>query len=337
EEAYGGRQNVAVVTAGFAARFLGEPAGAVGKTMTVDGLPYEIIGVLGEDARFSEPVDVLVPWDEDELRSKSHTYEWYTVIGRLEPGVTVAQAQSELDGITAQLAAEYAELEGWHGAVTSLSEEATAEIRPALLVLLGSALCVLLIACANVANLLLARGSRREQELALRAALGASRRRLVSQLVVESLLLAVAGGTVGLLVGVNCQSVLMRLLPEWVPNAAEAGGFFELGGMPAAAVLVFTGVVALVSGVLFGLVPALKLSMARLTNVIAHSARGLTSPHRTQSLLVVAEVAAAAVLLVGTALLLQTTWNLARINPGFTPDGMLTARIELPTDTKYQT
>jgi len=206
-----------------------------------------------------------------------------------------------------------------------------------LIVLLGAASCDLLIACANVANLLLARGARRQQELAVRAALGASRRRLAAQLVVESLLLSIAGGAVGLLVGISCVSALMRLLPGLVPNLAQEGGLSSLGARPEPAVFLFTAAISLLSGILFGVAPASRLSLSQLGNLITRATRGIAGLPRAQSLLVVAEVAVAAVLLVGTTLLLQTTWNLARIDPGFRPGGMLTAQIELPTDTRYTT
>ncbi len=314
-------------------RRFGGRADIAGQPITLDGLPRTILGVL--PARFTFPLDASSPkdfWrplDPNELMNTKRGASYLNVIARLKPGVTMQQAQAEMDTIAGRLAAQYPEQNAGHGVqLISTYEETVGGVRPALLVLLGAVGFVLLIACANVANLLLARATRRQREFAVRTALGASRWRVVRQLLTESLLLSCMGGVIGLLLALWGVDALAGVLPEDVPRVRE----IALDGR----VLVFTLVVAVVTGLVFGLAPAFAAARLDVNEALKESGRGAGGGwrrNRLRSFLVVAEIGLSLVLLVGAGLLLKSFVRLRAINPGFDADGVLTLSVALPEAT----
>ena len=314
-----------------------------GATITLDGNTLDVVGVLPAAFRFvnapREP-DVWLPLGLDPFRDRVYARgaNALGVIGRLRPGVAAVQAQEELTAIASDLEQRFPEFNRettLH--LVSLRDQATLGIRSGLLILLGAVGLVLLIGCANVANLLLARASSRYQEIAIRVALGASRRRLVAQLLSESLVLSLAGGAAGLLVAawlVEVPAVVSLAAPSvFVPYATHAD---EVG--LDAVVLAFTLGVSLATGFLFGIVPALRASRPSLYAALATRGPGSSDPARvrTRQVLVVAEVALALTLLVGAGLLLRSFANLRAIDPGFRADHVLTVDLNLP-HSRYET
>src|SRR6476661_7453213 len=314
-----------------------------GATITLDGNTLDVVGVLPADFRFvnapREP-DVWLPLGLDPFRDRVYARgaNALGVVGRLRAGVTAAGAQRELTAIAADLEQRFPEFNrGTTLHLVSLRDQATLGVREGLLLLLGAVALVLLIGCANVANLLLARTSSRYQEIAIRAALGSSRRRLVGQLLSESRVLSVAGGAAGLLVAawlVELPAVVSLAAPSvFVPYATHAD---EVG--LDAVVLAFTFGVSLATGLLFGIVPALRASRPSLYSALTTRGHGSSDPTRvrTRQVLVVAEVALALTLLVGAGLLLRSFANLRAIDPGFRADHVLTVDLNLPR-TRYET
>jgi len=339
EEGRGGRAASAIVTDGYFQRTYGGDESAVGDEFMADHLPYTLIGVLPEDFWFGLKSELFVPWDEDELRAQGRNLREYGVIGKLRPGTTIAQAREEMATISAQLATEHPEMRGWGVYMGMMVEETTGFLRPALLVLLGAVAFVLLIACANVANLLLARASSRQREIAVRAATGASRFRLLRQLLTESLMLASAGGLAGMAVGYAGVEVLRQVVPAEIPLAGAGTTVMVPAISIDPQVMIFTAAATLLTGLVFGLFPAWQTSLIDLSSVLRGDGRGNTASRRSASarnLLVAGEIALAVVLVTGTFLMIQTFWNLSNVDPGFQSENLLTVQIELPTDSRYQ-
>jgi len=298
--------------------------------------PATVIGVMPSGFEYPFRADRQDFWEPlndrptpDREQRDSHSYY---VIARTKPGVTVGQANAELDTISRRLERQYPDS---NAAVVvagaSMHEELTRDVRPALLILLGAVGLVLLIACANVANLLLARAAGRQKEMAIRTALGASRWRVVRQLLVESLLLALAGGALGLLLALWGTDVLVAAGPADIPRVSQAG--------LDARVLAFTLLVSVLTGVAFGLVPALQASRPDLTGALKEGSRGSTEGlrrNRFRSALVVAEVATSLVLLIGAGLLMRSFVRLMQTDPGFDPARVVALDIPL-TRQRYDT
>ena len=311
-------------------RFGGDPR-VIGQAVSLNGESYTVIGVMPGSFQFPTRRDQLwVPLAFDAKEAASRGNHFLEVIARMKPGVTLQQAQAEMSTIAARLAQQYPEENLRVGSVvTALQEQVVGDIKPALLVLLGAVGFVLLIACANVANLLLARAAARQKEIALRLALGAGRSRLTRQFLTESVLLAVIGGAVGLLLSIAGLRVLKTFIPDTISQAQAIS--------IDAKVLVFTGLVALVTGIIFGLAPAMQVSHLDINDTLKEGGRdaaGGTRGNRIRALLVIGEIAVSFVLLMGAGLLINSFMHLRNLHPGFRANHLLTMKIPL-SEVKY--
>jgi len=328
DEEHEGRDQVVVIGHGLWQRRFGGDANIVGQTLSLSGQPHTIIGVMPPGFQFPNKTEVWKPLAPDAQTRRARGSFWLPVIGRLKPGVTRAQAQTDMAGIAQRLEQQYPNTNTGFGVnVVLMHEQLVGKMRTALWVLLGAVGCVLLIACANVANLLLARAATRQKEVAIRAALGASRGRVVRQLLTESVLLAAAGGVLGLLLARWGLDALVAFAPSDLPRAESISIDRR--------VLFFTLGLSLLTGLVFGLAPALQSSKLGLGEVLKEGGRSSGGGGRhTRSVLVVAEIALALVLLVGAGLLLKSSWRLQQVNPGFNPERVLKVRLSLPP-SKY--
>jgi putative ABC transport system permease protein len=314
-------------------RRFGRDSGAVGKTVLLDGRPFPIVGVLPADFLAPGKTDVLIPLGVWATNNPADVHERgdrgdMIVVGRLADGVNRTQATSEVQGIAARLAMEYRATNDQVGAVVQPIRDAlVGQARPALLLLLGAVILVLLIACANVANLLLVRGAGRADEMALRIALGASRSRVFAQILTESLVLSSLGAIVGL--GIAFAGV--RVLGRLIPAALQPGGDVALN-VP---VLVFSGGVVVIAALLFGITPAIHANRNNLQSALKEGRRssGAGARHsRTRNALATAEAALAVVLLVGAGLMVKSLYRLVQVDPGFRPNRVLTMTLSLRPD-----
>ena len=325
-----GAAPIAVITARFWKRKMGGAADVVGKSLTLDGKGYTIIGVAPADFDLLGTLrsrEVFVPvgqWNNPILMNRAAGLGFHG-IGRLKPGVTVAQARSDMERVTRNLAEAYPDSDkGIGAALIPLRERVLGQVQPFLLLLFGAGGFVLLIACVNVANLLLARSTARQHEFAIRMALGAGRSRILRQLLTESVLLAASGGGLGILLAAFGTKAALRVLPETLPRAAEVGIDFR--------VLVFAGAISLLAGVCFGLLPALRISKSGAQTALKEGSRGVSGTrHRVQRALVVAEMALALVLLIGAGLMMRTLSALWNVSPGFETNNVLTFGFALPS------
>ncbi|HEU4509149.1 MAG TPA: ABC transporter permease [Pyrinomonadaceae bacterium] len=321
----------------FRERF-GEDPSVLNQVITLDGRGYTVIGVMPPGFEFpiqNEPPQLWTTIAIDAAGSEPVTDQrgahFLRVIGRLKPGVTHEQAQAEMEAIGARLAQQYPDENTNRSLrIESALHALVGEIRPMLLILLGSVACVLLIACANVANLLLARATSRHKEMAIRTALGASRVRVIRQLLTESVLLSLCGGAVGLLLAVWWSDLLIALGKDDIPRAVQVGIDLRVLG--------FTLGVSLLTGLIFGLAPAFHSSKSELVDSLKEGGRGTSEGARRnkmRSVLVVSELAIAVVLLVCAGLLLQSLWRLQGVNSGLRPENILTFNVGLP-EVKYK-
>ena len=304
-------------------RFGGDPA-VIGSRVMLSNESTTVVGVMPPGFDYPARTDVWLPFAPDPAAERRDN-RYLEVVARLKPDVSLAEAQAQLDAINRRLALSYVETNaGWGVRLTNLQESLVGSLRASLLVLLGAVAFVLLIACANVANLLLARATSRRKEIGVRAALGASRGRLMRQLLTESVLLSLAGGAAGLLVGVWLTDLLVAISPPDTPRFDEI--------RPDARVFAFTLGVTLVTGLLFGLAPALQASRADLTEALKEGGRAGgagAGRNRVRSLLVVSEIALSFMLLAGAGLLVRSFVRLRDVSPGFDPEGVLVMRLSL--------
>ena len=328
-----GKDTVAILSyALWNSRFGGDPR-VLGRTVELNSKKYTVIGVMPESFRFLFRSQVWIPQDMDAKSLGQRGNHWANAIGRMKPGVTIQAARADLKLISGRLEKQYPDSNGQVGsAVTSLRDEMVGNSRDSMFLMLGAVGLVLLIACANVANLLLSRAMARQREVAIRSALGASRLRLVRQLLTESLLLAMAGGTMGLVLAWGIVQVFSKAKSYSLPtfNAVEINPL----------VLGFTFALAIVTGVLFGVFPALQMSRPDLHEELKGGAGASISHGRrrrlTSNLLVVAEIALSLVLLVSAGLLLKDFARMRNLDIGVRREGVWTAAVRLP-DTAYQT
>ena len=333
EEDQPGRNHVVVVGDGAWKALFGSDRQLIGKSVRLDAQSYTVVGVLPAGFNFGGRVDVWIPLEIDRAHPEDRGDHSYEVLGRLRPGVTPLQASAEIDAFAAQLARQYPNDYGEYGFgmfLVPLQEDLVGDVRPALLVLLGAVGLVLLIACGNIANLLLARASAREKEIAIRAAMGASRRRLTQQLLTESVVLALCGGGLGLLLAWWAVDAIRSLGREILPRLAEV----RVDPM----VLAFTFGVSVITGLLFGLAPALHSTGASVQNNLKEGGRGSSASRgrqRLRDILVVGEVALSLLLLVCAGLLMRSFDHLLKVSPGFQTDRVLTMQLSLPGN-KYK-
>jgi predicted permease len=328
-----GAAPVVVISAGLWQRKFGEAADTVGKSLTLDDKSYTIVGVLPPSFGLYPSTDVYVPigqWNNPALESRFAALGLHG-IGRLRPGVTAAEAEADLDGVMQRLAEAYPDANRGNGAtIVPMKELLVGNVRLTLWMLMGAVGFVLLIACVNVSNLLLARSTGRRREFAIRAAVGAGRWRLVRQLMIESMLLACLGGGLGLLLAWWGTRAALGVLPTALPRAGE----IELDGR----VLLFTASVTLLTGMLAGLAPALRASAERLSEAIKEGARGAAGGRlRAQRILVTVEVALALVLLVGAGLMIRSLGALWRVDPGFRAENVVTFGLDFSPEMQAAT
>ncbi|MBZ5573408.1 MAG: ABC transporter permease [Acidobacteriia bacterium] len=332
EEDQPGRNRVVILSHRFWQSHLGGNPGIVGQNITLDNESYLVAGIMPANFRIPGYAQMWTPmaWTDKErsVRGEHH----YTVVAHLRPGVSVKQAQAEMTTISSRLEQQYPEDDkGWGAVVLPLHEDIVRDVRAALLVLLGAVAFVLLIACANVTNLVLARTFGRRKEIAIRAALGASRARVLSQVLSETVLLAITGGLVGLVVAHFGVRLILAFLANQIPQSAEVGlNSWVLG---------FALAVSLLSGVLAGLLPALRLFGIDLNETLKQGS-GRTDADslgkRTRSALVISEVALSLVLLFGAGLLVRSLLQLRQVDGGFDPHHVLTMLLSIP-ETKFPT
>jgi predicted permease len=324
-----GAAPIAMISAGLWKRKFGSSPEVIGRSITLDGRGFTIVGVIPADfdlmTRSFRNSEIYVPigqWKNSYLLNRGAGLGIHG-IGRLKPGVSIEQARADMDEVTRNLIAAYPDTDkGIGAAVRPLKQDMLGEVRPFLLLLLGAVCFVLLIACVNVANLLLARSTSRAREFAIRSALGAGKGRLVRQLLTESILLGVAGGGLGLLLAVWATRIALQHLPITLPRAAGVG--------VDARVLIFTIAISLGVGIFFGLAPALK-SLKPVQGTLSESGRGGSGTrHRAQNIFVVVEMALALVLLAGAGLMVRTLGRLWSQNPGFNPRNALTFNLSPP-------
>jgi predicted permease len=332
-----GAAPVVVLSGGFWKRKFGSSPDIIGKPIILNGTAYTIVGVIPDTFSFYGNMrDVYTPigqWRDPSFRDRRVSVS-ARAFGRLNAGVTLAHAQAEMDEVARNLAVAYPEADaGKTITLVSMKQDLVGNVEPLLFVLLAAVGFLLLIACTNVANLLLARSVARSREFAIRSALGASQARMIRQLLTESILLSGAGGVLGLLLAYLGMKTLIKALPAALPRASEVSLDSK--------VLLFTLVLSLLTGALFGLAPALKATRTDLQDVMKQSGRGSSGfRHRLQGTFVAVEVALAMVLLVGAGLMVRTLATLWRVNPGFNPNHAITFNLSLaatPTTTSAET
>ncbi len=332
QDDHAGAAPVVILSEGFWKRKLGGSQQIFGQPITLNGTPYTVVGVIrasfffmGSNFRLSDAYVPIGQWTDPTFLDR-RIGMGMDAVARLKPGATLAQARSDLDNVAQALAKAYPEADKDSGiTVVPLKQDMVGDVEPLLYVLFGAVGFVLLIACVNLANLLLARSTGRTREFAIRAAMGASRRRVAQQLLTESVLLAVAGGTLGLLLAAWGTRAAIRVLPQALPRSEQVGLDWH--------VLLFTLGLSLFAGILFGLAPALKAFRPNLQETLREGGRGSSGArHRLQGVFVVAETALALVLLVGATLMIRSLARLWAVDPGFNPHQLISFSIAYPPE-----
>lgn len=330
EENEPGGGNVVILSHGTWQQHFGSDPEVMGRTITLDGVAHTIVGVMPATFDFPRSSTLWTPLVYDGGFRNDGNRGWHSLgmVARLQPGVTAERAATEMRVLGDRLATEFSELANSSATAVPMQEVIVGDLRPALLVLLGAVALVLLIACANVANLLLARAAAREGELAVRAALGAGRGRLIRQLLTESVLLGLIGGVLGVLLAFWGTDLLMMMQPGELPRFEEV----RVDGV----VIAFALGISLLTGILFGLIPALQVTRTDLTASLKEGGRGSLSGrrgNRARAALVVAEMALALTLLAGAGLLIRSFVGLIQVDPGFRPAGVLAVNLTLPSSS----
>ena len=322
-----GQDRVLLLSAKFWRDRFASDRSVVGRTITVNSQPYTILGVMPDSFRVPDWAQVWIPlaWTNEERAVRGNHN--YLAIGRLKSGRTMQQAQAELSAISARLEKAYpVDDNGWGAVILPLREQLVGDVRPALLVLLGAVAFVLLIACANVANLVLAKILARRKEIAIRSALGASRAAILRQILAETLLLSLSGGVLGALLAFFSLQLLVKILADRLPRFAEVS--LDLP------VLAFTLLVSLLAGVLAGLLPSIRFTRTDVNEALKQGqSRGSSeSGGRTRQVLIISEVALSLILLVGAGLMIRTLFELGKVKAGFDPSNVLTMNVAIPSN-----
>ena len=333
EEAQAGRDNVVLLSYGLWQRRYAANTNVIGKKLTISGRGCTVIGVLPPGFAFPPKAEIWQPlwFPKEQYEQQQRGAGYLQVLARLKPGTSLDKAQAELDRLGAQFTAQYPlnyrADRHYRMVLTPLLEDVVGDLKPTLLLLMGAVGFVLLIACANVANLLLARSATRGQEMAVRLALGAGRARLVRQLLTESILLALAGGVGGLLLGMSGVRLLLPFVPSSLPRLSSVHLDVRT--------LAFTVLASLLTGVVFGVAPAFQSAQSNVNETLRESGRTGTSARqqRLRNGFVIAEIALAVVVLTGAGLALKSFWRLHAVDPGFKSEGVLTLRLLLPFTT----
>ena len=321
--------HVAVLSERLWQRRFGSDRDIIGKTITINAQPVTVVGVMPPGFEFPEKTEIWTTTGID-MAEEPRDNRSYSALGRLKPGVDLKQAQTQISAVNKQLAQAFSDTnKGWDTTLTPLRDRLVRSVRPSLLVLLGAVALVLLIACANIANLLLVRAAARQKEVAIRRALGASGTRILRQMLTESLLLSVLGGGLGLLLSVWLTQLLISISPPDSPRLGEISLDYRVLG--------FAVALSVLTGILFGLAPALQASKLNLSGSLNEGGRGGDSYRRTKarSLLLIAEVALSLMLLFGAGLLIKSFFGLQSVRPGFNKERVLLASISLPR-AKYK-
>jgi len=340
EEDKEGANRVVILSHGLWQRRFGSDSRIVGQSVTLNNQSYTVVGVMPASFQFpvgfgylgkvlNDPVDVYVPIAATAEEASRGNFSFFS-IGRLKQGVSIEQARAEMTAIEGRIVQQYPEENSGIGiSLIPTHEQTVKEIRPALLVLLGAVAFLLLIACTNIANLLLARAASREREIAIRNALGASRIRLLRLLLTESIILSLAGGCLGLLLALWGTDALLAIAPDNIPRLSEVGVDGRVFG--------FTLAVSLLTGIIFGLIPAIHASKPDLNEALKEGSRGSTGSaagKRIRSILVVVEVALSLVLLIGAGLMIRSLSRLQQIDLGFDPENVVALNLSL-SSSKY--
>jgi putative ABC transport system permease protein len=329
EEDKPGTISAAIISHGLWKRRFGSDPAIVGKQVQISSRPITVVGVMPPGFEYPEQTQVWVTSAVNLSEEPRDNRSW-SAIGRLHAGVDLKRAQTQVSAINKRLAEQFHETnKGWDARLWTLHERLVREVKPSLLALLGAVGLVLLIACANVANLLLARSAARQKEIAIRAAMGASRTRVLRQMLTESILLSVIGGIAGLVLSIWLTDLLMSIVPEGAPRPENVGIDYR--------VLTFALGVSALTGILFGIVPALQASKLDVTTALKEGGRGSEGHRRTsaRSLLLIGEVALSLMLLVGAGLLIKSFLRLQEVRPGFNPHNVLMGMVALP-GAKYK-
>ncbi len=323
-----GAPNVVIISGGYWQRRFGGSPDVIGSTIVVGGTPQTIVGVLPTDFEFLRDVDLWLPMRRGSPTANTRAWHNWLMVGRLKPGITIERARSDFEVISAQLASEYPETNrDKEVLLTELHEAFAEDYQSTVVLLMGAVGLVLLIACGNVASLLLARGATRRSELSVRAALGASSGRLVRQLLTESMVTAMAGGMLGVAFATYFQKLVLHVVPADVPGMDSLGVSWPM--------LAFALAVSVTTGLLFGVLPAVQAARARIAGNIRSGARTTDSRgQRLQSGLVVTQVAVSVILLIGSGLLLKSFATLRAVEPGFDTADLLTTEVQVASN-KY--
>jgi putative ABC transport system permease protein len=330
EEYHTGRETVAILSDSFWRNHLGGDPNIVGRRISMDGVPFEIVGIMPREFALSADYDLWAPLPPESPYIAGRNWRWVRACGRLKHGVEPREAQAEMDGIARDLASRFPEDRGYGLKVVTFLDQEVGSVRKTLWVFAAAVGCVLLIACSNVASLLLARGATRVREMAVRSAVGASRGALVRQLLIESGLLAIGGALLGLPLAIFGVQLLIALDPQALPRAQEIH--------PDARVLAFSFLLALATALIFGIVPAMRGSRVGVRGVLTAGGRGNSggrSGNRLRSALVVTEVALGVVLLASAGLLVRSFRQLAEVRPGYDVSRVVTMQFAL-SDGRYR-
>ncbi|HMJ25248.1 MAG TPA: ABC transporter permease, partial [Pyrinomonadaceae bacterium] len=332
EEDQPGAAPVVVLSYGLWQRSFGGQSNIINQAITLNGKSYTVIGVMPQGYQFPSRVEMWVPAGQlsgDVAWQSRNNHVGLYAVARLKPGMTLAAAQADMESIALNLEKQYPDINaGGRVKIQPLIEVFVGEIRRSLWVLFAAVALVLLIACANIANLLLARAASRQKEMAIRSAMGAGRWRIVRQLLTESILLALVGGTFGLLLARWGIDLILYVSPDAVPRSKEISLNWR--------VMAFTFGVSLLTGILFGLVPALQSGGVNVQETLKETGRGIAGRHWLRSSLVIVEVAMTLVLLIGAGLMIRSVYRLGNVSPGFSYDHVTSFSVSLPSK-KYAT